>query len=277
MKRIAAITSVRNDTMFLDRWIAHYGAAFGPENLHVFIDGMDQSVPAPETGVKVHRIEYVPRPVVAGDKERARRASALAKELLHAMDIVIGTDVDEFLIVDPALGVSLAEYLSAVAIPGSLSALGLDVVRHLDKEAPIDRTRPFLDQRHHAKISDRYTKALILSEPLDWGSGQHRVRGRNFRIDPNLYLLHFGSVDRAVAEARATDADRIKEGWTAHQKRRDALFEEIRQADPIPADERFASARRAMTLCRSPLKWNKPGRLRSGSVVVLPDRFKGLV
>jgi hypothetical protein len=277
LKRIAAITSVRNDTMFLSRWIAHYGAAFGPENLHVIVDGMDQPVPAPETGVNVIRVEYMPRSVVAGDKERARRASALAKELLQSVDLVIGTDADEFLVVDPALGVRLADYLSNLEVPGSLSALGLDVVRHLDKEEPIDRARPFLDQRRFAKISDRYTKALILSEPLDWGSGQHRVRGRNFRIDPNLYLLHFGSVDRAVSEARASDADRIKEGWAAHQMRRDALFDEVRQADPIPADTRFASARREMSLKRSPLKWNKPGRLRSGSVVVLPERFKGLV
>jgi hypothetical protein len=277
LKRIAAITSVRNDTMFLSRWIAHYGAAFGPENLHVIIDGMDQPVPAPETGVNVIRVEYVPRSVVAGDKERARRASALAKDLLQSVDLVIGTDVDEFLIVDPALGVSLADYLSRAEVPGSLSALGLDVVRHLDKEGPIDRTRPFLDQRRFAKISDRYTKALILSEPLNWGSGQHRVRGRNFRLDPNLYLLHFGSVDRAVSEARASDVDRIKEGWAAHQKRRDALFDEVRQADPVAADQRFASARREMNLRRSPLKWNKPGRLRSGAVVVLPDRFTGLV
>ena len=147
MKRIAAITSVRNDTMFLERWIAHYGAAFGPENLHVIIDGMDQPVPATETGVNIIRVEYVPRSVVAGDKERARRASTLAKELLQSVDLVIGTDVDEFLIVDPALGVSLAEYLSSIDVPGSLSALGLDVVRHIDKEAPIDRARPFLDQQ----------------------------------------------------------------------------------------------------------------------------------
>jgi len=49
------------------------------------------------------------------------------------------------------------------------------------------------------------------------------------------------------------------------------------QAEPIPADDRFASALRAMTLWRSPLKWNKAGRLRSGLVVELPERFKGLV
>ena len=50
----------------------------------------------------------------------------------RVVDLVIGTDVDEFLIVDPMLGVSLAEYLSTAEVRGSLSALGLDVVRHLD-------------------------------------------------------------------------------------------------------------------------------------------------
>jgi hypothetical protein len=273
-KRIAVLTSVRNDTMFLDRWIAHYGAAFGVQSLFVFVDGLDQ--PRPKADVNVIQMPFVQRSRTAGDKSRARKASALAKILFESFDLVIATDVDEFLVVDPATNQSLADYLSAMPDRSCTSALGLDVAQHLTLEAPIT-DGPFLDQRGFAKISDRYTKALILSKPLSWGSGQHRVKSRNFTIDPNLYLFHFGSVDADVATARANDGDRIAEGWTNHQARRTALFDEITTAKPIDGDQRFASARREMNRRRPIYAWNKPGKLSQDAVIRIPDRFRGTV
>ena len=43
--RIAALTMVRNDDFFLERWIGYYGKVLGRENLYVFFDGKDQTVP----------------------------------------------------------------------------------------------------------------------------------------------------------------------------------------------------------------------------------------
>ena len=45
MKKIAALTMVRNDDFFLQKWVEYYGAQLGPENLYVYFDGTDQTIP----------------------------------------------------------------------------------------------------------------------------------------------------------------------------------------------------------------------------------------
>ena len=275
-KRIAVITSVRNDTLFLDRWIAHYGQTFDPSSLFVIIDGLDQDVPDRSTGVNVIQLPHVHRNVVQGDKARAARASDLAKELFKSYDLVIGTDVDEFLVVDPKTGKTLSEYLSHIPIRSTISGLGIDVVRHMDREGPIKPAHPFLSQRRYAIISDRYTKASVLAKPLRWGSGYHRVRGRNFHIDPNLFLFHFGCVDQSVSQSRKSDIDRIVEGWDAHLLRRDSLFRTITETPAIDGDSRFASARAEMTRHRPWHAWNKPGILKRNTVIEIPARFRDI-
>ena len=44
-KLIAAVSMVRNDTIFADKWISYYGAQLGFEHLYLFVDGMDQPLP----------------------------------------------------------------------------------------------------------------------------------------------------------------------------------------------------------------------------------------
>lgn len=275
MKKIAAITSVRNGARFLHRWISYYGAALGPENLFVILDGQDQARPDPGLGVNTLCLPHVPLGRLAGDKQRARRASALARTLFTSYDIVMGTDVDEFVVVDPATGRGLAEYLSELRIKGSVSALGVDVARNSRAETTLDWDQPFLGQRKFGKLSDRYTKAAILSEPLNWGSGQHRVRRHGFQIDPNLYLFHFGSVDDQELEARTQDIERVDAGWGAHQIRRNALSEEISTGKILSGDDCIASARKELGRSRSLVSWNKPRPLRSQSLIEIPERFFG--
>ena len=77
--------------------------------------------------------------------------------MLGSYDLVIGVDADEILVVDPDLGVSLKDYLSASDIDVSLSGLGVDVGQHTGEEGDIDGTRAFLSQRHYARLSTRYT------------------------------------------------------------------------------------------------------------------------
>ena len=64
MKRVAIMTTVRNDTLFLTRWIAYYGGIFGMQNLFVIFDGHDQTIPIEARAVNTiqrdHRRE-VPR------------------------------------------------------------------------------------------------------------------------------------------------------------------------------------------------------------------------
>jgi hypothetical protein len=277
MKRVAVMTTVRNDTLFLTRWIAYYGAIFGHKNLFVIFDGQDQTIPDAAKAVNTVQLPNIPRSVVIGERFRARASSNFAAALFASYDIVIAMDVDEFIAVDPALGMDLLAYLSSKDLPSSVSALGLDVIQHIEREGALDMSRGFLAQRHHALVSARYTKPNIITKPLRWGAGHHRIKGRNFHIDPNLYMFHFGSVDLAFSAARNGDRDATSVGWTAHIARRYALFDLMKRSTPIDGDGYFAAARRLLTWRRPIYAWNKPQMIKGDPVVVIPPRFHHIV
>lgn len=276
-KNIAVITSVRNDRMFTAKWIDYYAQQFGAKSLFMILDGFDQAVPDPKSGINVIRVPFKSRHVVKGEKSRAARASHLARSLFENYDIVIAVDIDEFLVVDPRVGVDLKTYLSAMSGRKSLSALGIDVIEKSSIESPIDPGRPFLEQRKFGIISHRYTKPAIAFQPLSWGSGQHRVKGQNFRIDPNLFMFHFGNADRGLSGARLDDPDRAKMGWTKHQIKREKLYEQIEQTDAIDGDEAFAPAIRRMNFLRPIFALNKPGHLTRNDVIHIPERFQNVI
>jgi hypothetical protein len=277
MKRVAVMTTLRNDTLFLTRWIAYYGAIFGMKNLFVIFDGHDQTIPEAARAVNTIQMPNIPRSVVIGERFRARASSHFAAALFASYDIVMAMDVDEFIAVDPALGMDLLAYLSSKPLPPSVSALGLDVIQHVEREGELDLSRGFLAQRHHALVSARYTKPNIITQPLRWGAGHHRIKGRNFHIDANLFMFHFGSVDLAFSAARNGDRDATSVGWTAHIARRYALFDLMKKSQPIEGDGYFPTARRLLTWRRPIYAWNKPQMIAGDPVVIIPPRFRDIV
>lgn len=276
-KRICALTMVRNDEFFLRRWVAYYGAELGFENLYVFLDGTDQPLPDWCPGVNVVARERVAGQVAAADRGRIDFLSSKAAELLQKYDMVIGTDVDEFLIVDPALKVSLPEFLSSMPPRVSYSGLGIDVGQHTGKEGEIDDAIPFLDQRSHAVLSTRYSKSSVITEPVPWGSGFHRVRNRNFHIVRDLYLFHFGCVDLKRLEAKITDKDKIATGWSRHLAKRTKTIRDISDGRICSWDRCVPLARTIQNMVRPPYAWNKPAMFNVRLVVEIPERFRGIV
>ena len=59
MKKIAALTMVRNDEFFLRKWVGYYGPQLGKDNLYVFFDGLDQTVPPFCEGVNVRVVSHI--------------------------------------------------------------------------------------------------------------------------------------------------------------------------------------------------------------------------
>lgn len=275
--RIAVISMARNDDFFIGKWIDYYGRQFGRENLFLLLDGHDQLLPMGHESINVIRLPHIGMSRSHGDRNRARMVSYFARALFHRYDIVIAHDIDEFLVIDPALNIGLSDYLSAVSGRSSLSALGLDVGQHLEEEQPIDTTRPFLEQRSYAHLSARYTKPVAAFRPLTWGSGFHRVKGRNFRIDPNLFLFHFGMVDYEMSVGKTGNNDLLKSGWTGHFDRRLQLFELITKSQPVDGDSLFPKARRGESLFRPLYALNKPGMLKNKPVIKIPDRFRSVI
>ena len=270
-KHIAAITMARNDTFFLSRWIEYYGREIGIENLYIYLDGTDQEIPENAGAAHITKLPHTDMSRSAGDKYRIGKMSDLANKLLKKYDIVIGCDCDEFLIVDPALNTSLAQYLSDKQINTTLSGLGLDVGQHLTHEKPLDSSKPFLPQRAYALLSTRYTKPVVINRPVRWGSGFHSINGHNFHIDPNLYLLHFGAVDMDMLVAKAASRG---PDWVNHLKRRgNGTINDVTNR-PAHGEKWLKIARIMQRIFRPIYAWDKPGMLGIKRIVKIPERFQ---
>jgi hypothetical protein len=277
IKKICAISMVRNDNFFVHKWIDYYGQQLGFKNLYLIIDGLDQPLPEKHEKINIIQKEHKPMKRSSGDLYRANLISDIARELFNTYEIVIAHDIDEFLIVDNVCGKSLSEYLQRNISSLSLSALGIDVGQHTEKESPIDPSIPFLQQRSFAHVSARYTKAIVATKPIRWGSGFHRVRWRNFTIDPNLFLFHFGMVDYEMCKKKIQQSELNKKGWSGHFNRRFELFNLILNKKPIPGDDFFAIARKRQSWFRPFYAWNKPGMLIEKPIIIIPERFKNIV
>ncbi len=278
IKRIAVITMARNDDFFLNHWVKYYGEQFGEENLYIYLDGTDQKVPAKAGQSNVKIIEKQGVKVVDAEKRRLDFLSNRAAELFSAgYELVIGCDADEFLIVDSHVGKSLPEYLSSLKINTSVSALGIDVAQHLNKELSLDQSKPILTQRNYAMINSRFTKTTIIAKPVRWGRGFHRINNHNFHIDKNLYLLHLGNVDYNMLVEKFNSQDIIARGEQAHYKRaRFRVIDTISNGNAVDGDTVFEKARKIQTVFRPIYAWNKPSMLGMKWIVQLPERFKNI-
>lgn len=279
MKKICVITMVRNDEFYLRKWVEYYGAQFGRDNLRIYFDGEDQQVPSFCEGVYTELKPRIPGLVVKSEKERLGFLSCQAKRLMteEHYDLVIGTDADEFLVVDPKVNLSLCEYLSSIKIDVSVSGLGVDVGQHLDCEGVIDAHIPFLNQRRYAYLCSRYTKPSVIARPVRWGSGFHRVKGHNFHIDKNLFLFHFGSIDYKMIEDRMSNADLVSTGRLKHIKKRARTIFVVTAAKARDWDKTVGRVRCVQQYLRPIYAINKPWNPINKVVVRIPDRFKDIV
>lgn len=278
MKRIAAITMVRNDNFYLRKWVEYYGVQLGKDNLFIYFDGLDQDIPSFCEGTHAEKIDKIGKDVVSNDKGRVAVMSTCAAALFaDGYDMVIGTDCDEIIIPDPSTGCSLSEFLDKYEGKAVISPLGLDVGQKIGEEEPIDESVPFLRQRHYAQIGTRYSKASILCAPLTWGSGFHRVKGHDIHIAKDLYLFHFGYFDMGRIQERFKDFSRLEQGWERHLRKRSRTCRLVTELPSRDFDKWTGIARRLQAVCRPPYAWNKPGMLGLKIVVRIPERFQDLV
>ncbi len=274
--RIAAISMVRNGGFFVAKWVDYYGRLFGKQNLFLIIDGLDQPLPDEHTEITVTQVPHIKQGKAAGDRYRAKLVSGYAKSLLSdkGYKVVVAHDIDEYLVLDPSLSGTLADYLLGLGSKPSISALGVDVVHHPLKEQAIDTKLPFLSQRNYAVISARHTKAVVATEPVVWGAGFHRVKGYGSNIDPNLFLFHCGMIDIDTAYNKIKERDRNRWGWRGHFRNRKMVFELVSNRQPYDADIVFSRARISQTIFRPFFIWSKKALIFKKTVIRVPERFK---
>ncbi len=278
MKKIAAITMARNDSFFLGRWIAYYGSQIGFENLYVLLDGTDQEAPDCPEKVHIIKMERKAEEMTRADRTRIAAINKKAAALFDlGYDLVIGSDADEFLVVDPKTGKRLAQYLSEADIKVSLSGLGMDVGQKLDEEAELDRSKGFLEQRHYALLDSQYTKPVVKAVAKPWGAGFHRVKWCNYHIDKNLYLFHFGSVDKEMLYAKFTDEEKNREGWTEHLNQRCRTINLLTDGNIHKWEAFIKLGRGLQRITRHPFMWTRPYMYYWKMLVRIPDRFNSIV
>ena len=182
----------------LTRWVDHYGAQVGRENLIVFDDG---STDGSTHGLSV-TVQHLPG-FRKGTFETGRMslASGVARGLLGVYDWVIFTDVDEFLVPDPAIYAGLPDYLARTP-EDVLAPYALNVVHHTAVEGPLAADQPILGQRAYAKFAPLMCKPSIKRVPAPWTCASHGIRAP-YQPDPGLFMLHMKFADLDLLQRQA--------------------------------------------------------------------------
>jgi hypothetical protein len=270
--KIAAITMVFNERVFLPIWLNHYGQTLGYEHLFVIDDGStDGSTDDPRI---LHRIRKQKTPL--DEDDRARLISRFHAELLEFYDVVIYTDADEIIVVDPAAGLSLGDYLRAGDAP-YVSPAGLNVLHRVDAEPPLDFAQPLFAQRHYAQFNPFYCKPLIARIPMEWSPGFHASQyGPHY--DANLLLFHLRAMDFALARERIKTLNTVVFSENAIRQRHGSHFR-LQQDDYLrelfPADDMaFRHARRSLGFVEKNLA---EGMAAERTILRLPPRFRDAI
>jgi hypothetical protein len=271
--KIAAITMVFNEAVFLPIWLQHYGTAFGAENLFVIDDGStDHSTDHSTSQAKSYHC-LRKRRAAFDEEDRAALVGSLHRELLKHYDVVIYTDVDELIVVDPKLGLTLRDYLSATDFEYR-NTVGFNVVHHVGHEAPISFDQPLFKQRQYAEFDLDYCKPLIARVPMKWAPGFHWSGGRPPLYDTNLLLFHLRAMDLDIAKARLKSLQQVAWSSNALAKRHSVQFR-FSEADYVArhftvTDVAAAGARSDFDFLGSVLQGEAP---QTNILVRIPDRF----
>ena len=193
---VCVMTMVRDEADMLPRWIRHYGAQVGIENLVVLddnsTDGSTDGLPC-----TVHRLP--PLPGAGYERARMTLLSGLAAGFLAVYDYVVFVDADEFLVADPTRHADLRAYLASRPDRDVLAPLALNVVQVPGLEGPLRPDEPVLGQRRFAKFAPLMCKPSVKRVPAGWRWASHGIEAP-FEIDRELFMIHLKFADRDALE-----------------------------------------------------------------------------
>ena len=289
--RIGAITMVRNEGPMLHKWVDHYGAQLGVDDLVVLDDNSDDGS---TSGLDCRVVGIKP---MTGHFEltRMKLVSRVAADLLKRCDAVVFADADEFILADPAKYDSLRDFVAARPGVDAVGVLGLNVIHHLSVEGPLDYSRPFLGQRYLAKFIPLLCKPSVKWVMNPWAAASHGIRDTTFAVDPELYMFHMKFADRdhlkTVADHRRAmvemDGRAETSSWKFSGDDMVALLDEINADLPRDIADLRVFQPGNVELAGIPVTFDTgvtraTGRrqvpaMRARPVVRIPDRFLELV
>ncbi|THH38799.1 hypothetical protein E4Z66_04360 [Aliishimia ponticola] len=289
MQTVAAVTMVRDDTFFLKAWLRHYGTLFGRENCYVINHGRGAEVAALAEGCNIIGIPGDPHKNF--DIKRWSLLNNLVGGLRRYYRHVLVGDVDELVVVDPAKGVNLRDWLEDAADGRVYTPVGLEVIHRIDiEDTPITDT--ILGPRRHVRLAPHYSKPCIVSTPVKLARGGHFAQYNKLHTPDELYLLHlkwcdFTAYVEAMDRRNAVTSEigagiketAIGQHWFAEARGEDrAIFEKFAE---IEMEDGFdlSWVRRKMQRSFGPrgttgyYEFRRPDFAKQ---FVLPERFSGL-
>lgn len=292
-RRIAFVTMVRDEPVFLPLWVAHCARTAPRAHLFILFDGLDQAIPDCAAGCQTLRL---PQGLIGPgwDDARWRMLSGFANTLQDRFDVVVMNDVDELIGLDPDHGTNLAAALAEAADIGVISPFAIEIVHRTDLEPdPIDLTRPILAQRRHGRINASYCKPCIIARRLNWSLGGHYSDFPDLHLSRKLFLFHLRAMDAGVladrqarrrAHVAAADGAVIGDvagpGWSKSAEDMDAFLASFHGKPPEITDFRFDWQRQ-----RIESSWAQDtatglwrhDRLHNRRSYLIPDRFAAVL
>jgi hypothetical protein len=198
--RYAVFTIAQNESTFLPLWHRYYSQQFDPEDVYVLdhdsTDGSVEAIADRCNVVKVHRDKTFDHVWLKGTVED------FFSFLLRSYQAVLFTDVDEFVVADPARHPDLASYIDTLHGPAACCT-GYNVVHYPDED-PLRLDEPVLRQRRYWHLSPEwYSKRLLGRIPLSWNVGLHEEYNASGALpDPDLRLIHLHRADYEHCLAR---------------------------------------------------------------------------
>jgi hypothetical protein len=190
----AAVTMVRDDLFFLERWLDYYGSMFGRENLYVINHGRGEAVAEAAQGANV--IGIPGHADVKFDIHRWRLLNNLVQGLRQYYKHVIVGDVDEIVVMDPGSGRTLNDFLERRPRNKVFSPVGLEVLHMVARESePLKG--PILGPRRFVRVNLLYAKPCVISASARLSRGGHYAEKKDLNTPDNLYLFHLKYCDFA--------------------------------------------------------------------------------
>lgn len=286
----AAVTHARKDDFFLGMWLSHYSALVGRENCHVILDGDDWDCGVDLSGAQVtHAHGRLGKRIKDDARLAALHTGIIARLLGEGYEYVFRGDCDEFVVVDPAGGLTFEAALAEAREHGHLYMRGLDVIQDIGAEPDLDLSRSVMSQRRWGLIQRHFFKPLVLCQPREIGAGGHSVPGV-VKVSGALTLLHLANADSSAMRARfaARQSDFPNGTYETHLAYRGSLCDVMhRGVPPMDYDRAMAQAAHEFSTRGAKTEVRRPQKLRSGNVTVdagygplsaffvaLPDRLR---
>lgn len=289
---VMAMTMLRGDHFYLERWVQYYGRHLGREHCYVLMHGEDPEIRRIAEGCNILHLPY-DATRFSFNQRRWQMMSLFTSGLTRYYNWVLCGDVDEIVGLDPAVGDSLVDYLmrfGAQKPPRVITPFAIELVHNPELEPePLADGVNILARRRIFRLNANYAKPCITRNKITFGPGGHFASEKEGYLDPHLYLFHLRFVDHGMCAARTAErraqrliqsgaleeSDRKPTGWDQAWEQ----YQVLSRKQPLAETVDFPEFRKEMVEGRHPKNdgafWMMGGG-RSKGVYRLPERFAAL-